>query len=570
MSISAGGVIRTVRDLTRPRLSMLLTLVSVAMWSVSLTQAKLAVGKYGIVGGLPLLFFVALGLLTVASAILWTSRENHWKLLLLQAGYLLVSLFMTHLIVGGVQSLYAWSYGNLGNAEYILRNGAINLQSSWSLWQLNWPAHYIFQGMALEFTGASIEDFARFLPWLPLVWQVLVIIPVFWFLNNILGQRHPNYVWAAVWVFVLGNWVGVQNNGSQPFGVFCAFTILAMMSSSDTMRLKMGQIGRNACAVLILAVITAAHFLASLSALAFLVAGWANRRVSPKLIIVCLAFVTAWSMYAASSYVGVKLPEFVDRSLRIDQAIQMAIFNRVASSGDHAAVSTVRIGMSVLLLVVAAIGVNLSFRTRSERADDIAVLSIGIAGAVTGAIVGGAYGSELFNRFFLFLLPTMGYFSAKLLAHKTTFAVLVLALVVSLPLSIAAQYGNQVMDELSPAYTNGLQFFHGNTTHGFVNGNTPIGKYTNMENYIVPYRAYQFVENERGQIILDTRIWRGDHYEPLPHYVCISDHDRAFERYFFDRPDLVDNLQAKLEAMIDCNLAFSNGSMRLYVMETLQ
>jgi hypothetical protein len=112
-----------VKYLSRKQISFLLTIIALILWSFSITQANFEIGKYGIIGGFPALYFIALGLLTIASAVLWTSKGNHWKLLLVQLSFLVFSIFSAHLLVGGAQSLYAWSVGALGQQEYIVRTG---------------------------------------------------------------------------------------------------------------------------------------------------------------------------------------------------------------------------------------------------------------------------------------------------------------------------------------------------------------------------------------------------------------------------------------------------------------
>jgi hypothetical protein len=212
MNNSNSGVKQIASMLSRRQISIILTLVALILWSYSITQARFEISKFGLIGGFPILFFISLGVLTIASAILWTSKENHWKLLLLQLSFLVISLFAAHLIVGGAPSLYAWSLGALGNPEYIIRTGHIN-PGFWQLVQLNWPGNDIFQAVVLLFTGNSTEQFANFIPWLPLIWQTLLFFPVFIFLKNTAGRINSNYSWAGMWVFYLGSWVGIQNNG---------------------------------------------------------------------------------------------------------------------------------------------------------------------------------------------------------------------------------------------------------------------------------------------------------------------------------------------------------------------
>ena len=65
-------------------MSILFTIVALLLWSHSILYAKLEIGYFGLIRGLPVTFFIALAFLAVASAILWVSKEKHGKLLCLR------------------------------------------------------------------------------------------------------------------------------------------------------------------------------------------------------------------------------------------------------------------------------------------------------------------------------------------------------------------------------------------------------------------------------------------------------------------------------------------------------
>jgi hypothetical protein len=240
------------------QVSILLTIIALLLWSYSITQAKLDISKYGLLQGFPITFFVALGILTIASIILWNSRESHGKLLLLQFCFLAVSLLLAHLIVEGAQPNYSDLFSHLGTTEHIIREG---FTSPNQFWLLNWPGSYILQSVALIVSGKTIEDFASFIPWLPIIWQFMWFFPLFVFFKNTIGKAHPNYYWAAMWVFCIGNWVGQQNNTAAPLGMFFILSILAILSNSTIWKQNTASFGYKFAAILILAAATVTHLL---------------------------------------------------------------------------------------------------------------------------------------------------------------------------------------------------------------------------------------------------------------------------------------------------------------------
>jgi hypothetical protein len=550
------------------RISIFLTIISLILWSISITQARFEIGKFGLIGGFPFLFFVSLGILTIASALLWTSKEHYWRLLLTQLCFLVISLFMAHLLVGGAQPLYAWSVGELGNPEYIIRTGHIN-PSIWQLWQHNWPSNDIFQSVMLLFTGNNTGNFADFLPWLPIIWQALLFFPVFIFLKNTISEFNPNYLWAGMWIFYLASWPGIQNNGPQPFGTFLAFSVLAILSSFEIWRKNVSSLGHRALIVIILLAVTTGHFLSSLVAFSTSMGSFVSRRLQSIAIplFACL-FIILWAVFGAGIYNTVKIPVMIDRALTVGQAIQSGISNQISSSESHSVVSLIRLVFSGMFLLIASIGGIIAFKFKRNRYLDISVLSVLIANGILAIIIGSGYSHELFNRFFIYFLPVLVYFSVKLLDFRFTAALLAILLIIGLPFSFVSQYGNQEMDYLSSANINGVYNFQQYTSHGEITGAGPAGLMRNAEAYHTS--SIDDIYNDNGDLDIKFRNWAGDPYAYLPHYVNFDNCFRARMDFYLNKPEVLLNLQKSLDTISHCNRIFSNPDMDLYLGENSQ
>ncbi len=564
-SANTGTTGREPRGRAR-RISILLTIIALCLWSYSITQAEFEIGKYGLIHGFPIIFFVALGILTIASAILWVSPSNHSKLLSTQLVFLVASLWLAPLLVGGAQSLYAVAYGDLGYAEYIVREGEIFASD---IWQHNWPGNYIFQAIALQFSDQSTEDFADFLPWLPIIWQVLLFFPVFLFFKNTMGTERPNHLWAAMWLFYVANWVGVQNNGAQPFGVFMVFSLLAILTSWSVLKNGVLKFGYRLISVMILGTLAIVHLLASLVGLSVSAALYASKILpSPRLALVAAVLIVAWSMYGSMTYFEYKLPEFFGQGLRIDEAAQTGVTSPLSGNESHAAVSAVRIVTSGIFLALSVLGGLLAWKRKTiSPTDTRVIIAIAIGCAFAAIVVGSGYRHELFERFYLFLLPCMAYFGAKLLHARLTTVAFTTLLIIALPLSFISQHGNQEMDYLSDGYLEGVHFFHDNTTHGWVDGDRPIGWMEGMERYWAS-SSYEGLTWESNELVMKDRRWVYGAYDYTPDYICISNHDRAFQTYFNNLPDLVDEVEDKLDITTDTNRVFANPDFSLYIHES--
>jgi hypothetical protein len=554
--------------LTTRQVSVFLTIASLLLWSYSIMQATFEIGKYGIIGGFPAHYFIALGILTFASAILWPSRENHWRLLLIQLFFLIVSLFMSHLMVGAAQPIYYQAIGDMGWMEYIVRTGSIDPVH---LFLLNWPGNYIIHSIVILFTGIDMYQYATFFPWLPILWQFLWFFPLLTFFKNTIGKGHPNYCWTALWIFYLGNWIAQQNTSSSPFGIFCVFSILAILSDTTIWKHNITLVEHRIIVIITFASVTVSHFLSSLVMLAIVVGLFLSQGIkSYKLIVVITLFILAWSMLGAVNYFGSRIPAMIGQVMNIEQAIENGIINPVSGSEARAAVSSIRILFSGLILSAAILGVIITFKAKLNRLHDFPLLIIAAACTVAALIVGTGYNHELFTRFFLYLLPFLAYFGIKLLYYKATFAILAIILVITFPLSFISQYGNEQMDYISPGNLSGYFFFHEHTEHGVVDGYKPIGYIKNQEKYRIE-PAFQSLTDESGQIdithiIRISRYWIGfyERLRHLPFYLCLSNHDKEVETYYENNPGLIEDLKSKFNANENFNLMFMNPDMSLY------
>jgi hypothetical protein len=550
------------RYLSKFRLSMVLSIIALIMWTFAILQAKLESGFYGLTNSFPILFFVSLGILTVASAVLWTTRENHWELLLVQLSFLVISLFLPHLMVGGAQPIYSVAYSDLGYTEYIMRTGFINQEL---LWQLSWPGNYILQSIFLLFTGTNMQNFADFLPWLPVIWQFLIFFPLYIFFNNTLGKIHPNYCWAALWIFYLGNWVGLQNNGAQPFGIFCVFTLLAILSNTSIWRKNDSILGDKVIAVVILALVSVSHLLGALACLGVVTAMFVSRRLkSSNLLIIAGLFIITWSIFDANPFMEGSLPAKIKQIFQVSEAFEIGITQQLFGNAANVAVAYIRIIFSSFIIVLGVAGCILSFKQKHNIYLNTTILTLALSFIIIAIIISTGYNTEIYFRLFLFLLPCVAYFTIKLLRYRFTTIVMTAILTIVLPLSFISQHGNHQIDYLSAAYLDGNRVFYKYSVRGWVEADRPLGLAEKREQYIVPY-AYRDLIIENDQVIMETRFWNKNHFEYLPHYVCISNHDRAFQSILYNQPELVDKLQTLLDLSPKTNIIFDNKDMILYV-----
>ncbi len=273
------------------QISILLTITALGLWSQSVLAARFEVGHLGLISGLPGTFFIAFGLLALASAILWMSEEKHGKLLGLQLVLLVAALWLVPLITGGSPAFLNHGYRNLGFVDYIARNGDFG-----SIWYLNWPGAFIVPAMLVK---VGTVNFEPILAITPLFLNLLYLLPLYLFLKNTLGEGRSNYVWAGCWLFSLAQWTGQDYfSSSQGAAFFLLLTLLALITSPPIWQRGFNALSLRLMIVVVFAALVTTHLLTSLAALSIL-AGFSVVRWDKRMALVllaCLVLLAAWSL----------------------------------------------------------------------------------------------------------------------------------------------------------------------------------------------------------------------------------------------------------------------------------
>lgn len=536
------------------RLSVLLTIIATVLWAYSLSQAKLNLGPYGFIHSLPVSFFIALGLLTIASAILWVSPENHGKLLFLQLCLFITALWLTPLLIGGIgnsQPSFSGTVGDLGNSDYIIRYGYFSPEASW---RLNWPGVFIFAATIAEILGMA--SFDVMIAVFPFLWQFVLLLPLYLIFKNTLGEGRSNYCWAAAWIYYLGNWVEGGMLHTQILSLLFLLTMLAVFTGTSAWQAGSRAVFSRLSGCLLLAGLTITHLLTSLYAVIMMTALNVARRIKiSTLIIIGVVFILSWLLYEATGFFETSLPSFVDRALRLDLFWETSVASRVIGSPEHQTVVQIRLLTTVLFGVIGVAGFILGLRHRTRS--DTTMLAIGLSAAILAIAMGAGYGFELTHRALIFIMLPVAYFATRLLDRRITASIFLVLLLTALPLNIISHYGNQATDYSSPPTIASWHFFHDNTTRGLVVGGSPFGDMKNFWQYKHIY--FQQLEG------------KGDPLAQLPadypRYMCLSRQDQAVFDVVYDKPRFIQEIQSSLDKTTNYNLIYTNPDVRIYIDE---
>jgi hypothetical protein len=197
-----------------------LVAVALAAWGVSLTRIDLArISGVGLLGAMPPLWFAAFGLLLAGGAVALTRpRLSPWVL-----GVYLVSVV---LVVHGTTPLlyteprYPWVYKHIAVVDLIAHGGHVS--RGVDIYN-NWPGFFALSAWLTRVSGLSPLAYA---PWAQVVFNLAWLAAVRFAVRGVTGN--DRVVWIAMWLFLLGNWMGQDYFSPQAFAVVLALVVLGL------------------------------------------------------------------------------------------------------------------------------------------------------------------------------------------------------------------------------------------------------------------------------------------------------------------------------------------------------
>ena len=554
----------------RSQISILLTILALLALSHSILFARFEIGYWGLINGLPITFFVGLALLTIASAILWASKEKHGKLLCLQLLILILALALVPLITGGsspfVTTLYS-PYRSLGYVDYIVRQAHFDTQVTF---YLGWPGAFILPAMI---ANIGLIDFAPVIEVLLPFLLILFFLPLYIFLKNTLGENRSNYIWAGCWLFYLANWAGPGILTSAPgIAAFFLLVILALVTNPRIWQKDGKSLVILSLIVIVFAAMVASHLLTSLVALGIM-AALSLVRLDKRLALtttVCLVILLAWNLTVAGDYVLPRIPFISGGELtlggkftfNLGAFIGREVTGTLLGSGSPVDIARVKLLHGVLFALIGLAGLISSLIMRKELKTTISLLAITVA-PLPLIILSGFYASEMLNRVYAFVLPGMAYFGARLFdTNKRVVAtVLCLLLFLIIPLNLIATYGNAERDYFSPGQRQGMFFFHEKTSQGLVFGAKPIGQFKNIEHH-ANIRLDRLLKWKDSRLA-SPKLMR----QYLPYFIGISRQDRALYGWFLGETNFIPEMEQRLQDAVSWDFIYNNPDLKLYIYE---
>ena len=291
----------------------------------------------------------------------------------------------------------------------------------------NWPGFFALLATVLGATGLDPLTLALWAPVLNVgLWLTAVAV-----LTGYV-TRDPRRRWLVLWLFCLGNWQDQDYLSPQAFGFFLYLVVLAMLLGPLAARsakfhgfrradLAAWWQGRSPAdprparrlaalvvTLLLITVINASHQLTPFMLLIVITVLTLSGRVWPsRLPLIAGLVLMLWLVYPASTYLAGH-PLLEDVGLEI--AAEANVVERVSGTPGHLLAVQIRVGLTLLLWALAAVGAVLDWRR--GRLDLRVVLL-----AVTPLLLfpAQAYGGEMLIRVSLFALPFVALLASSVL-----------------------------------------------------------------------------------------------------------------------------------------------------------
>lgn len=598
----ADDIRRRSAGTTAAVLSLACVAAAMALWVLSLPMIDPdAMDDLGLVSVLPWPYFAALGLLQVGFVLALVAAPHRWIVPAIAVAGLILLLHATPAIVYGTLR-YSWAWKHIGIIDYIMRHGTVDPVATFLPAYHNWPGFFVafaWIAEAARFGPLEIAAAARFFPVLTNAIFAALLVGIY---SRLTSDRR--LVWAAVWIFLGGNWVG-QDYFSPQAVAFALYLLVIFLCIGPLMpearaakggllariagirrlvvrsmprRLAIGPFARLAAVVLVtlaILAIAATHQLTPLIlvfALSALVVVTPLSLAYPAIAGFALVF---WVLFPAAPFSSLYLPE------------ELASFGRSLDEVTDKFVDTAAVDRAVATVVWVGRGLTgavglLAFlgwvrRIANGGRDGIATV---LAAAPLPVLVTTSYGGEALFRVYFFCLPFLAFFAASLFfatpaAMRRIVSNVLFALVTSAIVGgfLFANNGKDrqyrfTADEVAAA---AWLYEHGKPDSLLVEGarNYP-SQFMNYENF-----AYLPLSNEspeaKAAFMADPvgtlRRWLSDPRWSSG-YVVITRSQKAYAQALGELPDgALDDIAASLLEASDFRLVFANRDAMIFTQE---
>ncbi|WP_378949792.1 hypothetical protein [Mesorhizobium sp. ANAO-SY3R2] len=418
--------------------SLLCLAAAAAVWLYSLPRIDPdALDDFGLISILPPSIWVAYALVAIGFT-LSLRRDLATTPLPLAHVVMLVLLLHGTPAIAYETLRYAWAWKHVGIVDYAQRYGELDAATPFLAIYENWPGFFLASAWVANLFHLRPLDVAEFARFAPFAFNLLYVLVLQFIFRQLTADWR--LIWAAIWFFVLGNWIG--QDYFSPQGLSYLFYLCVIAICLGPLRISAGwlryagpgllgsfcraisalsggqppamqDVSRPwrmfwAAATLLLIVATTAIHPLTPMALILALAGLAFvGQLSVGYFLFAFFVEAAWLTYFASSYLAGVLPDVVRQFGNTTGDIRLVDTSTV--SYGQMMVSFASRSLTAAIAAMALWG-GVRRLVAGYRDSTAAVLTL----APAFLLVATAYGGEIVFRVYLFALPFLAFFAAAL------------------------------------------------------------------------------------------------------------------------------------------------------------
>lgn len=393
-------------------------------------------GFFGPVQNLPFVYYLGISLIILSGALTLFSQPFREQIFVIQTTILIVELFFVpQLIFQGIllRAPYAL-YSLYGLSIYVIQTGHINL-NIFGFFFAN-PGAWILNSIQSILLGIPPNSPEILLSTESVTFELLYFLPLYVTIKEISGNNRST-IFAGIWIFYMGNFLGVDNTGDVALSYF--FFLMALM-----IIVRWKKFGRNSnLTATLIVVIVATSFTHTLTSLllSVLILPFAIQRVRGAIFVLLIAIVVpfAWLIYAAvpwvEAYFGSTLQN-INPLLIVSQFLTDANVPRNAGSAAHQVLFKIELYSTISFLALGCLGLSYLFLKRKLSPVDRFGFVLVLATIAFSIFAVEIYHAEILQRAYDYLLPLVAYFSARLLINRRLLILFTIFLLLFTPIHL--------------------------------------------------------------------------------------------------------------------------------------
>jgi hypothetical protein len=500
------------------RVALLLSVISILLWSYFLKNAELYIGSYGLANSLNIYYFLSMFCLIISFLLLIIC--SNYTILIVDLTYFYLMLYILPFILEK-SAFFPYSYLTYGYTEYILRNSHINADI---LNYQSWPGLMYLGSFLVILSGLSES---HVIICFQIFSKILSIILIYLIFSLIFEDKKIRFL--GILIYLLGDWTAQSFYTPPALGfLFYLLALYLFLLMLYNRKIKLSSQWSIIILIVIFALIET-HMLSSIvslfSIISILLAWKLIKNIDriqkfSKLIILFFSTILLWHIYIIPNNYSNHLSSSIKYLFNIF-GIVSSTENSVFGLGlEHTNVMHIKFIYTIVFYLIAILGILFIVLGRNSKKSDYVSISLMIilSNSILIPLIVGPYSGEILSRAFNYSAPFLAVFIAANKNEKLFYPIIIGFLIIAPVFFNISAYGNHKFDYVSYEELSGAKFYYefGNSNEFIQSLNERIWRFRYIENdkwkkLKIDYfnSTKLFAENSIGYVALYERDTQG-------------------------------------------------------------